>query len=103
MAARAKWFNGKDRLTSSLENSIFSTGNCSGGTRNFGAVASQLQNYGDILVDTTLGPYGLDLNNQVGGQGARVEMLQSLLNDQVLPSIPDCPGGLHEDDITWTR
>ena len=102
-AAVAKWNNGKGKLTSALENSIFTTGNCSGGTRNFGAVASQLQNYGNILVDATLGPYGSDSDNRVAGQGARVETLLGFLKDKVKPSIPGCPGGLLEADSTWTQ
>jgi len=106
-ALESNWLNGKSKLTRALENSIIPEpeGNCSGGSRNFGSVASQLQNYGNLLVDPdpALGPFGPDLANRGGEQSARVDTLVNILHNMLLPSIPSCPLGLVEEDTTWIQ
>ena len=77
----------------------------SSGSRNFGAVRSQLVNYGNILLeaDQTLMP--ADPLNRIGEERARVEALLHLLDDKFLPSIPPAPGGFVEDlgNTVWAQ
>ena len=96
-ALEANWFNGKDKLVKALAATF--DPKSSSGNENFGAVQSQLQNYGNT-VNAAL-PYGPDPANRAGEQAARVEILQHILVDKLLPSIPDT--GFDDTDKTWAQ
>ena len=92
---RATWLNGKDKLTKALA-AAFEPKN-SVGNENFGAVHSQLQNYLDLLRAAI--PYGDDPASRVPEQVSRALVLQHLLDDKVLPSIPE--NGFNDADQSW--
>lgn len=94
---RAIWANGKDKLVKALAATF--QPKTSAGNENFGAVNSQLQNYLDWL--RTAMPYGPDPASRKPEQIARVLSLQHLLNEKVLPSIPD--NGFNDVDQSWAE
>jgi hypothetical protein len=94
------WFNGKDKLTKALAATF--EPKTSAGNENFGSVSSQLQNYLDALQVIAAGmPYGPDPASRIPEQISRALVLQHLLNDKVLPSIPD--NGFNDADQTWAQ
>ena len=93
----ANWFNGKDKLVKALAATF--EPKSSSGNENFGSVQSQLQNYSNIINGAF--PYGPDPANRVGEQAARVETLQHILVDKLLPSIPDT--GFDDLNKTWAQ
>ncbi|MDH3531719.1 MAG: hypothetical protein OEO82_02255 [Gammaproteobacteria bacterium] len=95
----ATWLNGKDKLVKALAATF--EPKSSSGNENFGAVQSQLQNYSNSVQSAEAFPYGPDPANRVGEQAARVETLQHILVDKLLPSIPDT--GFDDVDRTWAE
>ena len=90
----ANWLNGKDKLVKALDATI--SPKTSSGSQNFGAVTSQLNNYRSLLPPPNVDD---DLANRIGEQKARLDTLEHLLNERLLPSIP--PDGFKEVDRTW--
>jgi len=94
----ANWFNGKDKLVKAFDATIQPKN--SAGAQNFGAVQSQLANYRTILnAAITLGRP--DPVNEVGGQSARLDTLETVMNDKLIPSIP--VDGFVEDNAFWAQ
>ncbi len=99
-ALRATWLNGDDKLAKALAATF--EPKSSAGNENFGAVISQLQNYLDTLRLAELaGTGGDDPAGRLPEQIARVLNLQHLLEDKVLPSIPD--NGFNDSDRSWAQ
>ena len=94
----SNWLNGKDKLVKALGATI--QPKTSAGAQNFGAVQSQLTNYQGQLASMT-GGAGPDPVNRLGEHAARVETLQHILGDKLIPSIP--VDGFIESDATWSE
>lgn len=95
----AVWLNGKDKLVKAINATI--QPKVSAGSENFGSVQAQLNNYRAKLLSADTSAQPLDFANRVGEQEARLDTLEHLLNDKLLPSIP--PAGFIEDDNSWAQ
>lgn len=95
----AIWFNGKDKLVKAINATI--QPKTSAGSENFGSVQAQVANYRAKLLSADTSAQPLDVANRVGEQEARLDTLEHLLNDKLLPSIPAI--GFIEDDNTWAQ